>query len=116
MSYVQIVGPFNSRELVVDGWTVPFITNVVETTGGVIHFTLDHRLGFDCGAKDFEPFARFLADSIAVALGLPSHPSGDLSFEETQRMWALLPHTAVAPRRMNELGGISQQPDNRGGE
>lgn len=108
MSDVSIVGPFNERRLVVDGWEVPFL-NAVETDGGRIHFTLDHRLGFDCDAATFEPLARFLADTIAVALGLPCHPSGDLTLEETQRMWALCPHPALAPRRLKELAAT--QPD-----
>lgn len=63
---VKIIGPFDSRELVVDGWTVPLI-NVVETTGGIVHFTLDHRLGFDCEAKDFEPFADFIAVALVTS-------------------------------------------------
>jgi hypothetical protein len=110
----EIVGPFNERRLVIDGWQVPFL-EATEVDGGRIHFTLDHRLGLDVEAKDFEPFARFLADAIAIALGLPSHPEGEKSLEEVQRMWALLPHPALAPKQLKELSGVSTD-EEKGGE
>lgn len=103
---VSIVGPFNERRLVVNGWEVPFL-QAVETDGGRMHFTLDHRFGFDCDAATFEPLAHFLADTVAVAFGLACHPSGELTYEETQRMWALLPHPALSPRRLKELGAVA---------
>jgi hypothetical protein len=103
---IELVGPFNERRLVIDGWSVPFL-EAVELDGGKFHFTLDHRLGLEVDAEHFEQVARFLADTVAVALGLPSHPRGDKSLEETQAMWALLPHPALAPRRTSEIAAVS---------
>ena len=108
MAEAEIVGPFNERRLVVNGWQVPFLS-AVELDGGRVHFTLDHRLGLGVEAKDFEPVAKFLADAISIALGLPSHPTGDKTLEETQRMWMLCPHPALAPKRLKELGGIQAE-------
>lgn len=106
---IELVGPFNERRLVVDGWSVPFL-EAVELDGGKFNFTLDHRLGLEVDAEHFDRVARFLADSIAVALGLPSHPSGDKSREETQAMWVLLPHPALSPKRTVGLAGVSTEP------
>jgi hypothetical protein len=105
----EIVGPFKERRLVVNGWQVPFL-EATELDGGRVHFTLDHRLGLEVDAKDFERIASFLANAIAVALGLPSHPSGEKTLEETQQMWALLPHPALAPRRLKEITDMSTEP------
>jgi hypothetical protein len=102
---VELVGPFNERRLVIDGWSVPFL-EAVELDGGRFNFTLDHRLGLEVDAEHFERTARFLADAIAVALGLPSHPRGDKSLEETQAMWALLPHPALAPKRTKGIEAV----------
>jgi hypothetical protein len=114
---VEIVGPFNERRLVVNGWQVPFL-EATELDGGKVHFTLDHRLGLDVDTKDFEPVAEFLADAIAVALGLPSHPDGDKTLEERERMWALLPHPALSPKRLREITAVSTEPGGttKGGE
>ena len=99
---VEIVGPFLDRRLVVDGWQVPFL-QATEIDGGGVNFTLDGRFGLVVETKDFEPVASFLANSIAVALGLPCHPSGEKTGEELERMWALLPHPALSPTRIKEL-------------
>jgi hypothetical protein len=101
---VELVGPFNERRLVIDGWSVPFLEAVED--GGKVHFTLDHRLGLEVDAEHFERVARFLADTVAVALGLPSHPRGEKDRAELHAMWALLPHPALAPRRTKELGAV----------
>lgn len=103
---VELVGPFQERRLIIDGWSVPLL-EAVELEGGKVSFKLDHRLALDVDAKDFERIARFLADAIAVALGLPSHPSGELSREELRAMWALVPHRAVAPVRTSEISAVS---------
>ena len=86
---------------------MPFL-EAAELDGGKVNFTLDHRLGLEVDAEHFDRVARFLADTVAVALGLPCHPSEDKSLEETQAMWALLPHPALAPRRTK---GIEAVPD-----
>jgi hypothetical protein len=109
---VELVGPFSERRLVIDGWDVPFL-EAVEMDGGKFNFTLDHRLGLEVDAEHFESVARFLADAIAVALGLPSHPRGEKDLDELQAMWALLPHPALAPRRTKGIEGISAQPEER---
>ena len=107
----EIVGPFNERRLVVNGWQVPLL-EAVEMDGGAINFTLDHRLGLEIEAKDFDRVARFLADCIAVALGLPCHPDGDMSYEEIQRMWSLVPHRTLAPQRLHEITSVQTEDSN----
>lgn len=111
----EIVGPFNERRLVVEGWQVPFL-EATELDGGKVNFTLDHRLGLEVDAKDFDRIAAFLADAIAVALGLPSHPRGDKSLEELHEMWALLPHPALAPKRLHEITAVRTDDDSERSE
>lgn len=103
---VELVGPFHERRLVIDGWSVPLL-EAVELDGGKFHFRLDHRLGLDVDAKDFERVARFLADTVAVALGLPCHPEGKMSEKEMREMWMLVPHPALAPVRTSEISAVS---------
>jgi len=109
----EIIGPFPDRRLVVDGWQVPLL-QATEVDGGRISFVLDNRMGLEIEAKDFDKIAHFLADTVAVALGLPCHPRGDdLSREEQQRWWALLPHTSLAPSRVKEITGITSESDDQ---
>lgn len=102
-----LVGPFKERHLVVNGWQVPLL-EAIECDGGKVAFLLDHRFELQVEARDFDSMAGFLAQTVAVALGLPCHPRDEkMPFEEAQRMWALLPHRALVPRRVNEITAIS---------
>lgn len=103
----EIVGPFNDYRLVVDGWEVPFM-QAIEVDGGRINLVVDHRLGFSVSAAEFDQVARLVAHSIAVALGMASHPEGDLSEEERQRRMGHL-HQALRPRRLMEITSMESE-------
>lgn len=101
---VEIVGPFQHRELHVGGWSVPFIT-CCEVDGGKVEFVVDRRLGFTVSAGDFEQVARLVANSIAVALGVSCFP-GDFDeelSEEKQRDLLGHLHIALRPRRCHGI-------------
>ena len=102
----KIIGPFERRQLVVDGWTVPFL-DVGEADGGRIHFVVDHRMGFSVGAADFEQVASLVANAIAVAIGMPCHPSSDASLEDREHLFRHVQHPALAPSQVKELVAIA---------
>lgn len=104
----EIVGPFHRRELVVEGWTVPFV-EAIELDGGRIHFVVDHRFGYDVAAADFEQVAGLLADAVAIALGMPSHPRGDLTADERRHWFAHLSHGALRPVRLIGITAVSTE-------
>ena len=108
-STAEIVGPFQSSHLVVDGWTVPLVS-AVEQDGGKVMFVVDRRFGFTVSAGDFDQAARLVATGIAVALGLPCHPRGDLSDEDRERMLRHLPHPTLAPTRLVAIGAVETAP------
>ena len=73
MSEYEIVGPFSSHWVVVDGRQVPFL-QATPTNGGKIHLTLDQRYGLDISVADAEAFIPWIADAIAIAMGYNCHP------------------------------------------
>ena len=94
------------RQLVVNSWTVPFI-EVVEQMGGKMLFVVDGRLGFEVSAGDFEEVSRLVANAVAVALGIPSHPSRELSEEEQVHYFRNLIHESLRPKLLTEITGVS---------
>src|SRR4051812_40291892 len=72
-SAVDFVGPFQSHEVVVNGFKVPFLTASLPP-GGTVHLTLDHRYGLDLSVQDADRVVQFIADCIAVAMGYTCHP------------------------------------------
>lgn len=78
MFRVTFPGPFSQHEVVVDGWKVPFLH---AHPGGEhdesVTIVLDNRLALTLSVEEAERVVPFLADSIAVALGYPSHPNED---------------------------------------
>jgi hypothetical protein len=79
---VQFPGPFTYHDVVVNEWKVPFLTAQMVGEDG-IRLVLDQRLAVDLTVADAERFVPFVADAIAVALGYPSHPYGDTSYERS---------------------------------
>lgn len=75
---VTYPGPFSQHEVVVNGWKVPFLH---AHPGGEhdeeVTLVLDNRLALTLSVEEAERMVPFLADSIAVALGYPSHPNED---------------------------------------
>jgi hypothetical protein len=73
---VDFPGPFAYHDVVVDGWSVPFLHAQVAGEDKVL-LVLDRRLGFELTSTEAERFLPFLADAIAVALGYGAHPRND---------------------------------------
>jgi hypothetical protein len=79
---VQFPGPFTHHDVVVNEWKVPFLTAHMAGEDRV-QLVLDDRMAMDLSVAEAERFVPFLADSIAVALGYPSHPSGDQIYDRS---------------------------------
>ena len=73
MSEYEIVGPFSSHWVVVDGRQVPFL-EAAPANGGKICLTLDQRYALDVSVANAEAFIPWIADAIAVAMGYTCHP------------------------------------------
>jgi hypothetical protein len=73
MSEYEIVGPFTSHWVVVDGRQVPFL-QAAPANGGKIRLTLDQRYGLEISVADADAFIPWIADAIAVAMGYTCHP------------------------------------------
>lgn len=70
---VSFPGPFQHHDVVVAGWSVPFLKASFRDDDRV-RLILDDRLGVELSSNEAERFIPFLADSIAVALGYGAHP------------------------------------------
>jgi hypothetical protein len=75
-SRVDFPGPFSRHDVVVSGWSVPFLHAQVHD-GGMMTVVLDHRFGLELTLTEAERVVPFLADALAVALGYDAHPSAD---------------------------------------
>jgi hypothetical protein len=73
MADVQYVGPFEEWEVVVDGWTVPYLTSR-PLSGGSVSLSIDKRYRLRLDRVEAERIVPFIADAIAVALGYSGHP------------------------------------------
>lgn len=73
---VDYIGPFETHDVVVNGWLVPYLV-AHPGNGGMIHLTLDRRFGLDLTVADAERVVPFIADCIAVASGYTAHPGCD---------------------------------------
>lgn len=72
-SPVNLVGPFEHHDVVVDGCQVPYL-RATPLDAGRIDLTLDRRFGLILSASEADRFVPFLAHAIAVASGYTSHP------------------------------------------
>lgn len=88
---VTFPGPFSYNDVVVQGWTVPFIKASLRGEDQV-RLILDERKAIDLTSAEAEQLLPFVADAIAVALGYGAHPTADMT-----ELPPGLPHRA--PRR-----------------
>jgi hypothetical protein len=79
-SAVDFPGPFTHHDVVVNGWRVPFLEAHMRSEDAVT-LLLDRRYGLDLSLADAERVVPFLADAISIALGYPSHPTGEIARE-----------------------------------
>lgn len=91
---VSFPGPFQHHDVVVDGWSVPFIkASFRQDNEDHVRLILDDRIGLDLKSAEAEKLMPFLADAIAVALGYGAHPR-----EDSMSLPERAPH--AAPRRV----------------
>lgn len=95
---VTFPGPFQHHDVVVDGWSVPFVKASFRSDDeNHVRLILDDRIGLDLKAAEAERLMPFLADAIAVALGYGAHPS-----KESSSLPERTPH--MAPRKVVRVG------------
>jgi hypothetical protein len=98
---VTFPGPFQHHDVVVDGWSVPFVkASFRSDTEDHVRLILDDRIGLDLSSAEAEKLMPFLADAIAVALGYGAHPR-----EDSMSLPECAPH--AAPRRVVRVSGES---------
>jgi hypothetical protein len=95
---VTFPGPFQHHDVVVDGWSVPFVkASFRQGDEDHVRLILDERIGLDLTSAEAEKLTPFIADAISVALGYGAHPS-----EESLTLPERAPH--MAPRRVVRVG------------
>lgn len=95
---VTFPGPFQHHDVVVDGWSVPFVkASFRPSDEDHVRLILDDRIGLDLNSAEAEKLMPFLADAIAVALGYGAHPG-----KEMDALPERAPH--MAPRRVVRVG------------
>ena len=74
MSEIDYIGPFETHAVVIDGRRVPWL-DATPVQGGIVHLTLDGRLGLEISLADAERVVPFIADAIAIGMGYASFPA-----------------------------------------
>jgi len=97
-SRVSFPGPFSQHQVVVSGWSVPFLHAQMHD-GGMMTVVLDGRYGIELTVADAERVVPFVADAIAVALGFGAHPTEDSE-------WPLPRSPHPKPKRVVSLAGF----------
>ena len=70
---VELVGPFKSHAVTVNGYRVPFL-DACPVSGGRVSLLLDGRYGLMVDVADLDRVVEFIANCIAVASGYTCHP------------------------------------------
>jgi hypothetical protein len=97
---VAFPGPFEHHDVVVNGWSVPFLEAHMQGEDRVL-LVLDRRLGGEFSVAEAERIIPFVADAVAVALGYTCHP------REAVETPPILPH--ARPRRLTQLVAASAE-------
>lgn len=72
----EIIGPFDTYRVSVEGRRVPFLEGF-PMNGGKIGLVLDGRFSLDVSVADAETVIPFIAECIAVGMGYACHPHAD---------------------------------------
>jgi hypothetical protein len=72
-SSVELVGPFETHDVVVNGFKVPYLS-ASPMRGGMVNLVLDNRMALDVSVQDLDRVVAFIADCIAVGMGYQAHP------------------------------------------
>jgi hypothetical protein len=92
---VTFPGPFNHNDVVVNGWSVPFLEAHMQGEDRVL-LVIDQRLDGEFSVKEAERVIPFVADAISVALGYGCHPREGMDSPPP-----IKPH--ARPRRLTQL-------------
>lgn len=121
---VEIVGPFQDRRLVIDGWRVPLMS-AIEHDGGTFDLMVDNRIAVGLDSEHFERVARFVADVIGTCFGYGAHPMSDEwyadaglenRFDNPAEAFRRVPHPTLAPHRVTEILHVQSETDERNAE
>jgi hypothetical protein len=97
--HVTFPGPFTRHEVVVNGWSVPFLdAHPCGDHDESVMLALDGRIAITLSVNEAERFVPFLADAIAVALGYTCHPTADAA-------QPLVKQPQPRPVRMHQIAG-----------
>ncbi len=70
---VSFPGPFTHRDVVVNGWRVPYLQAHITAEDRVM-LVIDRRLAAEFSVEEAERVVPFVADALAVAMGYGAHP------------------------------------------
>ena len=101
MVSAKIVGPFENYNLVVDGYSVPFV-EARENDGGTVTFIVDNRLAWTIPVAAFEDVAHLVATVYAIGVGLPCPPSETHNSATYARQMESVP-AVMRPSRWHEI-------------
>ena len=102
---VTFPGPFQHHDVVVDGWSVPFVkASFRPDTEDHVRLILDDRIGLDLTTAEAEKLTPFLADAISIALGYGAHPR-----EDSMSLPERAPH--ASPRRVVRVSAAEDAAD-----
>jgi hypothetical protein len=96
---VSFPGPFTRHEVVVNGWSVPFLhAHPCGDHDESVMLVIDGRIADTFSVEEAERVVPFLAHAVAVALGYTSHPN-----EDTEQ--PLVKQPQPRPVRMHQIAG-----------
>lgn len=72
-SAVELIGPFRSTKVCLNGYQVPYL-DACPVAGGKVLLTLDDRYMIEVDVADLDRWVNFIANCIAVASGFTAHP------------------------------------------
>ncbi|HEX8082420.1 MAG TPA: hypothetical protein VF557_19590 [Jatrophihabitans sp.] len=81
---VEIIGPFKSHAVVVNGYRVPYL-DACPTEGGKVLLTLDNRYMIEVPVSDLDWLVQFIANCLAVGAGYTCHPGTEGAPEPIRR-------------------------------
>ncbi|MFL6163548.1 MAG: hypothetical protein ACJ74U_15150 [Jatrophihabitantaceae bacterium] len=70
---VELVGPFKSHRVLLNGYEVPYLS-AMPIAGGKVLLELDSRYMIEVDAARLDSVVEFMANRIAVASGYTCHP------------------------------------------
>lgn len=73
--HVELIGPFETTYVVLNGFRVPHLTGYTRP-GGVVTLVVDNRFAYDFPVAHYEQIVCAIANAVAVERGYSHFPSG----------------------------------------